>query len=122
VRDLPKELVAAYVHGAGLVPVLALAASTGEVYSPAAVALLDAIMDPAIRAIDLDDPQYQQGVAALVGYGVIDQAHADAIEALYVAPEAFVFTAIVNGLAVYTGDRGTQRSIPVGPNFTPEMI
>ena len=121
-RDIPKQLVASYVHAAGLVPTLALAASTGEVYSPAAVALLDAIMDPAITAIDLDMPEYQQGVAVLVGYGVIQQSHVDAIEALYVAPEIFTFTAIVNGTFVFTGDRGTQQSVPATAESSTPLI
>ena len=121
-RDIPKSTVAALVHDRGLLAALINAAASGTEIAPAARALIDAIMNPVITAIDLDDPQYQQGVAGLVAYGVITQSDADAVEALYVAQEVFTFTAIINGLAVYTGDRGTQRSIPVGPNFTPEMI
>ena len=48
-----------------------------------------------ITYIDLDLPEYQQGVAALVGYGIVAQADADAIEALYVAPTEWTYVSAV---------------------------
>ena len=115
-RDVSKTLIAAYVHGAGLVGVLAGAAASGQVYAPVASALIDAIMDPMIRAIDLDDAQYQQGIAALVGYGIISQVHADAIEALYVQPKQWhVLEQTERGWVIESED-GIQELIQADPS------
>lgn len=92
-RDVPKAEVAAYVHGAGLLPALVDAAASDQPWSVAAQSFLDVMFDPGLRAIDLDDPQYQAGVAALVQVGAISQANADEIEALYVAPVPWTFIA-----------------------------
>lgn len=117
-RDIPKAQVAAIVHSRGLLMPLIQCAASGAELAPAAQALIDAIMDPVKVAIDLDDAQYQAGVAGLVDYGVISQADADAVAALYVAPEQFTATGVglFNGvyLATFAGDRGTLRAAPVG--------
>lgn len=121
-QDIPKDLVASVIYERKLLPKLIEAASSGLEVAPVASYLIDSIMNPSIRFIPLDDPQYIMGVAGLIAYGFITQEDADTVEALYVVPEVFTFSCIVNGLAVYVGDRGTQRSIPVGPNFNSEMI
>jgi hypothetical protein len=82
-RDIPKAQVAALVHDRGLLAGLIAAAASGTEIAPAASALIAAVMDQSITAIDLDDPQYQAGVAGLVAYGVITQADADAVGALF---------------------------------------
>lgn len=97
-RDVPKGLVGDYIHQTGLAPAIIVAAASGEPYAPAASGLLDAILNISITKIDLDDAQYQQGVAALVGYGIIAQADADAIESLYVTPTEWTYvTAVADG-------------------------
>jgi hypothetical protein len=122
VRDVPKAQVATYVLSAGLLPALTKAAASKDPWAPAAQEILRVVFDQGLSFIDIDHADWLAGSAGLVFGGVIQQSDVDGIEALYVAPEVFTFTAIIHGLAVYTGDRGTQRSIPVGPNFSPEMI
>ena len=110
-RDVPKQLIAALVHERGLLTGLINAADSGTAVAPAALALLKAVMDPGITAIDLDDPQYQQGVAGLVAYGVITQSDADAVESLYVAPIQWAIESVASDHVIIVSDTGTREKI-----------
>jgi hypothetical protein len=110
-RDIPKARVAALVHDRGLLAGLIAAADSGTEIAPAALALLDAIVSPSIQSIDLDDAQYQAGVAGLVAYGVISQADADAVEALYVTPIQWAIESIASDHAIIVSDTGAREKI-----------
>jgi hypothetical protein len=83
-KDIPKELVAAVIHQRNLLPKLIEAASSGLEVAPVASYLIDSLMNPSIRFIPLDDPQYIMGVAGLMAYGFITQEDADAVNSLYI--------------------------------------